>query len=144
MEKYLVFILLTLFFNNWMTPVSSCKFNFDCGRGLHCCKQIKSCRSSCDDVVCSSDGDCGSPSSKCCPTRKRCTPITRTRCGSESDGLTTGAILLIVFVPLGGILFCLFMAWLDKGNDSSGSGFHMTAAGGGGGGGDGGGGGGGC
>ncbi len=129
MEKYLVFILLTLFLNSCMTPAGGCELNIDCARGLYCCTQIKSCRSSCDGVVCSSDRDCGTWTlSKCCSTSNRCTPI-GTRCGSKNSksggGLSTGKILLIVFVPLGAILFCLLMAWLDKGSDGSDTGVHM-------------------
>ncbi len=127
MEKYLVFILLTLFFNNWITPASGCELDSDCIPGLYCCKQIKSCRfsrgPSCDDGACSSDRDCGG--SLCCSRDKYCTNVR----GSCSSGLSAGIIFVIVFVPLGflSICICLIIA------HCAGSGGNVSGGGGGGG-----------
>ncbi len=105
MEKYLVFIPFILFFNNWMIRVSGCELNSDCSRGLYCCKEIKSCRSSCEDVVCNSDKDCGSPSSKCCSINKRCT-ADRDGCSDK----TVKLFLIVVLVPVGTVVLCLIIA----------------------------------
>ena len=107
MEKYLAGVVLTFFLTNWMTYANGCESNSGCGIGLYCCRQIKSCRPSCDDTACSSDMDCGPPFSSC-SSEKICTHVTHSRrrrsnSKSDSDGLSigiTGVIVVIVVIAV--------------------------------------------
>ena len=109
MAKRFAFLLLSiLFFTERMAASLGCESNSDCdeANGLYCCRQIKKCRSSCENEVCSSNEDCGS-ADLCCSGNKYCV-TNKASCSSSKAILSIKQVFIFVIAPVG--VICVIVA----------------------------------